>query len=38
MFFQKPASIKNFQIMGEYSYTNSVLQALIQLECVQEWI
>jgi len=38
MFFQKPASIKNFQIMGEYSYANSVLQAFIQLECVQEWI
>ena len=38
MFFQKLASIKNFQIMGEYSYANSVLQAFIQSEYVQEWI
>lgn len=33
-----PKSIKTYQIMGEFSYANSVLQAFIQLECFQEWI
>ena len=33
-----PKSIKSFQIMGESSYANSVLQAFIQLQCVQEWM
>ena len=33
-----PKSIKSYQLMGESSYANSVLQAFIQLQCVQEWI
>ena len=32
-----PKSVKCYQNMGEYSYANSVLQAFIQLECVQNW-
>ena len=33
-----PKSVKSYQLMGESSYANSVLQAFIQLQCVQEWI
>ena len=33
-----PKSVKSYQLMGEFSYANSVLQAFIQLECFQEWI
>ena len=33
-----PKSIKSYQLMGESSYANSVLQAFIQLECFQQWI
>ena len=33
-----PKSIKSYQLMREASYSNSVLQAFIQLECFQEWI
>ena len=32
-----PKSVKCYQNMGEFSYANSVLQAFIQLECVQNW-
>ena len=33
-----PKSVKSYNLMREASYANSVLQAFIQLECVQEWI
>ena len=33
-----PKSVKNYNLMREGSYANSVLQALIQLECFQEWV
>ena len=33
-----PKSIKSNNLMREASYSNSVLQAFIQLECFQEWI
>ena len=33
-----PKSIKSSQLMREASYANAVLQAFIQLECVQEWV
>ena len=33
-----PKSVKSYQLMGESSYANSVLQAFIQLQCVQEWV
>lgn len=33
-----PKSIKGYNLMREASYSNSVLQAFIQLECFQEWI
>ena len=33
-----PKSIKSYNLMREASYSNSVLQAFIQLECFQEWI
>jgi len=32
-----PKSVKCYQMMGEFSYADSVLQAFIQLECVQNW-
>lgn len=33
-----PKSIKSSQLMREASYANAVLQAFIQLDCVQEWV
>ena len=32
-----PKSVKCYRMMGEFSYADSVLQAFIQLECVQNW-